>query len=242
MKEQKRTIIRIGLISVLMCILCTPLVTAMDPTPWGAPVLVSPNSGTKLSHWPRATTLTWQPVTGAVSYRVDYQYKDGDVWVTHGGSPATVTGINNASYTFNFVGDQPGRWRVSAYDGSIYSKPSAWWTFSYSTRGEMPTPVLTSPADGEEFHHYPRTLTLSWKPIPGADKYRVEVEYYDTDWRPWVNTTVVSADPFLNAYYTFNFVGAQPGRWRVTALSSTVDGVVHPASTPSAWRTFSFDI
>lgn len=277
MKEQSKDLIRFGIIAVLLCLLCAPLVFAfsdspptddegdvalsrenevpvqiaaegmtsegmgaiaiMDATPWGAPVLVSPNSDKKLFHYPRSTSLIWQPVTGAVSYRVERQYNSG-TWTSY--SPVTVTGLNNTSYTFNFVGDQQGRWRVSAFNGTTYSPASVWWYFSYSTSLYISTPVLTSPAANENFHHFPRNLTLSWKPVPEAEGYRVEVQYCQagvTNCRPWVTATVGQTNE-LNAYHNFNFVGAQPGRWRVTALG----GDAYRDSSPSAWRIFYFHI
>lgn len=209
----------------------------LTATPWGAPVLVSPNSGRKLFHFPRRTTLTWQPVVGAISYRVEKQYNSG-TWSSY--SPVTVTGINNTSHTFDFVGDQQGRWRVKAFNGTIYSPASGWWYFSYSTNLYISTPVLTSPAENESFYHYPRNLTLSWKPIPEAAGYQVEVQYCQagvTDCQPWITATVGQTDE-MNAFYNFNFVGAQPGRWRVTTLG----GGTYRDSKPSAWRIFYFDI
>ena len=94
----------------------------LQSTPWGTPVLVSPANGTALYHYPRTTTLIWEPVTGAVSYRVESAYLSGSTWVAY---PAvTVSGSSNASYTFSFVGDQKGRWRVTAFDGTNYSAAS----------------------------------------------------------------------------------------------------------------------
>ena len=48
-------------------------------------------------------------------------------------STSTVTGNSNSDDTFAFVGDQKGRWRVTAFNGTVYSSPSA-WTFSTTPR------------------------------------------------------------------------------------------------------------
>jgi hypothetical protein len=279
MQKQSKDIMRFGIIAVLVCLLCVPMVLAFShsvstdddyadddalvmealipvevspkgmtsegmaaeaivaATPWGAPVLVSPNSGANLFHYPRKTTLSWQPVTGAISYRVERQYNSG-TWTSY--SPGTVTGINNTSYTFDFVGDQQGRWRVSAFNGTTYSPASMWWYFRYSTSLYISTPFLTTPAANENFYHFPRNLTLSWKPVPEAEGYKVEVQYCQagvTNCQPWVTTTVGQTNE-VNAYHNFNFVGAQPGRWRVTALG----GDTYRDSPPSAWRIFYFHI
>jgi hypothetical protein len=215
----------------------TPIIQIADATPWGAPVLVSPDNGVKLFHYPRHTTLCWRPVIGAISYRVERQYDSG-TWTAY--APVNVSGLNNTSYTFDFVGDQSGRWRVSAYNGDSYSPASGWRYFSYSTSLYISTPLLKSPAPNEIFHHYPRTVTLAWKPVPEAAGYKVEVQYCQegvVNCKPYLNVTVGQTNE-VNAYYQFNFVGAQPGRWRVTALG----GDSYRNSPASKWRIFDFDI
>jgi hypothetical protein len=138
----------------------------LAPTPWGTPVLVSPTNSTALYHYPRTTTLIWQPVDTAVSYIVEAAFLSGSTWTAY--PPVTVTGNSNSFYTFAFVGDQKGRWRVTAFNGTVYSAASAWWTFSYNTTPQMETPILTNPANNVVFGHYPRTITLSWKMVPAA--------------------------------------------------------------------------
>jgi hypothetical protein len=42
--------------------------------------------------------------------------------------------ITGTSYNFNFVGKQPGRWRVWAVSATGEGGPkSGWWTFEYTT-------------------------------------------------------------------------------------------------------------
>jgi hypothetical protein len=208
--------------------------TPLPATPWGTPVLVSPRNGTALFHYPRTTTLAWQPVLTATAYIVEAAYLSGSIWNAY--PPVTVTGNSNSDYTFTFVGDQKGRWRVTAFNGTIYSAPSAWWTFSYNTTPQMATPILTNPANNEIFGHYPRALTLSWKMVPAAAGYKLEIAYCDS-----TRTTCVSYPPVtildpLMSDYSFAFVGAQPGRWRVTTLG----GTSYRDSTASGWRWFTF--
>jgi hypothetical protein len=189
--------------------------TLLPATPWGTPVLVSPRNGTALFHYPRTTTLAWQPVTSAVSYVVERAYLSGTTWYPY--PQVVVSGNGNASYTFDFVGDQKGRWRVTAYNGT-YSSPSAWWTFSYSTKPQMATPIQTNPVNNEIFGHYPRTLTLSWKMVPAAAGYKLELAYCLADRVTcWYYAPITISDP-LKSDYSFDFVGAQPGKWRVTTL------------------------
>jgi hypothetical protein len=81
----------------------------------------------------------------------------------------------------------------------------------------VPTPTLVSPANGSVFKHYPRATNLVWQPVAGASQYIVEVEYGDPSgqtFTAYINQTVSATN------YAFNFVGAQPGRWRVCAIGS----------------------
>ncbi len=88
---------------------------------------------------------------------------------------------------------------------------------------ELSAPVQQSPASGTTFHHYPRTLTLRWATVPGASSYTVEVE----NW--------LLVPDLKQTSYTFDFVGAQPGRWRVWAVDTAGRG-----SPKSEWWTFAF--
>jgi hypothetical protein len=94
-----------------------------------APVLVSPANGKVLFNFPRDTTVTWQSVSGAAKYHMEAQILIG-TWQT--ASDQTVTGT---SASFSFVGDNQGRWRVTAIapDGTP-GTTSGWRTFSYDTR------------------------------------------------------------------------------------------------------------
>jgi hypothetical protein len=201
-----------------------------DDTSWGVPVTVSPANGARLFHYPRTTTLIWRPVVGATSYVVERAYLSGATWIAY--SPATVIGFAASSYTFNFVGDQPGRWRVRACARACTAF-SAWKTFSYSTKPQLYTPLLTSPADNLVFDHYPRTLTLAWKPVVGAVGYKVERQYCALAGSPCTNYPPVTVTV---ASLTFNFIGSQPGKWRVTALG----GGTYFDSAASSWRNFRF--
>jgi hypothetical protein len=90
-----------------------------------APNQLSPGSSTVFDHYPRRTMLKWAPVEGAVSYSVEVDYCEGGrrnqsscvnpqpLKLTNNPS---MSGIVENSYEFNFVGAQPGRWRVWALD------------------------------------------------------------------------------------------------------------------------------
>jgi len=52
-----------------------------------------------------------------------------------------------------------------------------------------------------------------------------------TMWVPWITTTVTGTS------YTFDWVGAQSGRWRITAISNS--GAM---GVPSGFRTFRYTV
>jgi len=98
------------------------------------PVQVSPASSTVFNNYPRTTTLQWSAVSGAASYtvQVDY-YQPGDTTCTSGTQDYLTPNITGTSYTFDFVGAQPGCWRVWAVDAAGRQSPkSGWWEFSYT--------------------------------------------------------------------------------------------------------------
>jgi hypothetical protein len=107
-----------------------------SPTPssssLGTPIQVSPADGALFTNFPRDTTVTWQATTGAASYLVEVQCLD---CVTVGEwSPWASTTTTDTSFGFTWVGDNYGRWRVSAIgaDGT-QGPPSGWRQFDYKT-------------------------------------------------------------------------------------------------------------
>lgn len=105
-----------------------PLVPMM-PIPIIPPNQISPADGTVFSHYPRRTTLRWEDVHGATSYTVEVEYKYGNTW----SFLKRETGIKATIYTFDFVGAQPGRWRVWGVGGAGQEGPkSGWWEFRYT--------------------------------------------------------------------------------------------------------------
>ncbi|MFL5626018.1 MAG: serine/threonine-protein kinase [Ktedonobacteraceae bacterium] len=99
-----------------------------------APTQISPANGTVFNNSPRTTTLKWSSVPSAASYSVEIDYYDNGSTTCTGGRPLkTATGLTDTSYTFNFVGAQPGCWRVWAVnDSSQPGQKSNWWEFSYT--------------------------------------------------------------------------------------------------------------
>ncbi|MDV7399582.1 hypothetical protein RZS08_49670, partial [Arthrospira platensis SPKY1] len=44
--------------------------------------------------------------------------------------------------------------------------------------GVLTAPQQLAPPDGSVFNNYPRTTTLQWAPVPGAESYTVEVDCF----------------------------------------------------------------
>ena len=104
-----------------------------EPTPQStlaAPVLISPPDGSVFSNYPRITTCKWGAVAGAAKYQFEAEFWEINqkLWVKRYSAKVPAT-----TYTFDFVGNQPGRWRVAAVDaGGHVGMPSGWWGFVYT--------------------------------------------------------------------------------------------------------------
>jgi hypothetical protein len=111
--------------------------TCACPAALGQPTQLSPPDGSVFNNFPRTTTLTWTAVPGAASYTVEidcFHCCQSGFWCTDIGQAFRIqTGIPTASFTFNFVGAQPGRWRVWAVGPNGEQSPkTGWWVFSYT--------------------------------------------------------------------------------------------------------------
>lgn len=100
-------------------------------------------------------------------------------------------------------------------------------------------PKLISPADNSTFTHYPRTLRLRWRPVNTAVSYNVEIDCMNCcarrKWCSDVGRKFKQVNDLKDTSYKFNFVGAQPGRWRVQAVD--VNG---KSGLYSQWSGFKF--
>lgn len=102
----------------------------------------------------------------------------------------------------------------------------------------LSAPVPVSPSDGTVFDHFPRTTTLTWRPVNGAASYVVERTFlspgqvcsqHADSKRPHV------VDGITETSHRFNFVGAQPGCWRVYAVAEN-----GTQGEKSAWSQFTY--
>lgn len=96
------------------------------------------------------------------------------------------------------------------------------------------TPIALAPPSATVFSIFPRDTELRWASLPGAVTYAVEVEMFDTSIEAWVeNPDRVLTDVVSATTYSFAFVGAQQGRWRVRGIDR-----LGRQSAFSPWWTF----
>ena len=117
--------------------LVLPTRVPLLPRQLAAPTQLSPPNGSVFSHYPRQTTLKWSAVSGAKSYTVEidcYHCCQPNKWCADVGQAwKVVPNLTATSYSFQFVGAQPGRWRVWAVDSNGKESPkTGWWEFRYT--------------------------------------------------------------------------------------------------------------
>lgn len=98
-----------------------------------APQQIAPLSGTVFNNYPRTLTLRWNAVSGAVSYTIlIYYYQPGETNCTGGTPLSMTTDLTSTSYTFEYVGAQPGCWQVWAVNAAGNGQKSPLWEFSFT--------------------------------------------------------------------------------------------------------------
>ncbi len=101
-----------------------------------APTQLAPPNGAVFDHYPRTTGLEWSVVPGATTYTVEidcFHCCSVNQWCTDVGQTwSVVSDIETTTYSFDFVGAQPGRWRVWAVGAAGQGPKSGWWEFEYT--------------------------------------------------------------------------------------------------------------
>ena len=100
-----------GLVAPTILIVVTA--TADGPS-LPAPKLLSPESGHVFHTYPRHTVVAWEPVPGAVAYSAEVDCQYNGTWASEDGHPQWIFRTVEPKGEFDFVGAQPGRWRVWA--------------------------------------------------------------------------------------------------------------------------------
>ena len=100
------------------------------------------------------------------------------------------------------------------------------------TASVLPAPHIISPENNKVFDEYPRNLTLDWDEVPGAAKYEIELLACDQMGENCFDLLEVHQLPkeTNGTIYSLEFVGAQPGKWRVRAVDA--------AGVPGEWSSW----
>ena len=132
-------------------------------TPPPPPVLNTPaNGATGVATNP---TLTWNPSTGAVTYRI--QVSQDSSWVSH---VIDQSGITTTFYHASALANNTRYfWHVNAANGGGISPFSDDWDFTTT----IPAPSLVFPSDGEI--DLPVVLALRWNQSDGGTGYRFQL-------------------------------------------------------------------
>lgn len=100
----------------------------------------------------------------------------------------------------------------------------------------LPAPKPIAPPDHAVFKGFPRRVTCKWEASPGAISYLLEWDYMERDaWHAEAQGIPGTAYEVAATESTFDFVGAQPGRWRVWPVNAAGQ-----RGNPSEWRTFRY--
>jgi hypothetical protein len=159
----------------------------------------------------------------------------------HIGATATYNkGFSNTFLTFLLGGS--GRTQINLQSFTQFTDNSGrqnYFAQEIFRKAGLTAPIQLSPPDGAVFNNYPRTTTLQWSPVTGAVSYTVEVDCFhccqNNQWCSDVGGQTRIASNLTQTNYTFDFVGAQPGRWRVWAVDANGN-----AGPKSNWRTFRY--
>lgn len=105
-------------------------------------------------------------------------------------------------------------------------------TATYAAPSDLIPPLLVSPLPDTVLTNNPRTVTLSWSPVPGAVRYTLEIEGCAGNLEA---CTPLQSFPDLTAT-TYNLTTPADGlyRWRVLAAEGS-------RGSESDWWSFSFD-
>jgi TonB family protein len=160
-----------------------PELPAVSASALPAPKTIAPSDGAVLTGYPRTTTLQWETVTNAARYGVEidcFHCCKANQWCTDIGGPSRIErNLRQPVFTFDFVGNQPGRWRVWAIDQFSREGPkSAWSNFTYGSVAppSPPRPAVPAPVVGF---------------APPSVRERVEPDYTDAARAAKIQGTVV---------------------------------------------------
>jgi hypothetical protein len=180
-----------------------------------APVLISPaHLAVDVSTSPR---LSWHPVNDATGYWIQVSLNDGFTHlIVNRGQEATAAELSGLLKNTHYW------WRVHAYREDLEGPWSEVRRFTTASGEELDAPVLVSPENHAS--RQPRSLLLTWREVPGAAGYWLQVSRNETFTRLVVNRDGLTK---TSAEVSHLLAGVRYF-WRVKAYHGTVQ---------SAWST-----
>ncbi|MCC7373291.1 MAG: hypothetical protein IT581_01455, partial [Verrucomicrobiales bacterium] len=127
----------------------------------GSVQLRSPGNGAV--NVPPCVTLQWSAASGATGYF--YEVTSGGVVVASGGSGGELFVDLELSESTVY------QWRVRGRTSASTGPWSATWSFT--TKGPIPAPTLSSPSNGAS--NFSMNVLLQWQPVSSATGYEYEV-------------------------------------------------------------------
>lgn len=127
----------------------TGLNSRLGPDPVKVPVQLAPKNNTEFTHFPRKVILRWRAVSGASSYELEVDClscRQAGKWDSEVGLAWHKASVKVTSYSFEFSGDNQGRWRVRAVKAGRRSDWSPWWMFKFNTGGSSEPQAGTAQA------------------------------------------------------------------------------------------------
>ena len=227
----------------------------------GPPELISPREGEVVDNGCQnrqngiLTAFEWREVPGAVRYHLYVKYPGAQNPVIDDARILTTGYCRWEQGSYVAESNRIGwTWKVRARVNRQWTDWSAERHFDIEAvdtdcaqpRGTQvdgqprpSVPLQVAPPSDSVFDHFPRTTTLEWTDVARAASYVVEIDCFSccrkNAWCTDIGGLSEVVRGITDTRYSFKFVGAQPGRWRVWAVDT--DGRDGPKTE---WRRFRY--